>query len=213
MPGFVGGRTGGWADALEGRIKAGIRQANKRAIPNEARGFVIGKSYVCPDRFQASKPKTQGGLDPLRQFGNGRGWNVGAAVGSDGQGKTQRLTAETLQKHHERGVNIAFDDFGTGYASLSYLTRFPLSRIKIDRSFIQTMTTDPESASIVNALAGLGRGLGLTVAAEGIDGIEQETLLLGSGCNIGQATLFREPIDAGAALALFPERSDVLQVG
>jgi EAL domain-containing protein (putative c-di-GMP-specific phosphodiesterase class I) len=81
------------------------------------------------------------------------------------------------------GVRITLDNFGTGYSSLYHLRNF-------DRSFIQAMATDPESASIVNALAGLGRGLGLTVAAEGVDGIAQETLLLGSGCNVGQERCF-----------------------
>ena len=126
------------------------------------------------------------------------------------KGKAARFPATALRAS---GVCITLDNFGTGYSSLYHLRNFKLDKVKIDRSFIQTMTTDPESASIVNALAGLGRGLGLSVAAEGIDGIEQETLLLGSGCNVGQRTLFREPIDAQAALTLFPERSDVLQVG
>ena len=119
----------------------------------------------------------------------------------------------TLSALRASGVRITLDNFGTGYSSLYHLRNFKLDKVKIDRSFIQAMATDPESASIVKALAGLGRGLGLAVAAEGIDGIEQETLLLGSGCNVGLGTLFREPIDAQAALTLFPERSVELQVG
>ena len=67
------------------------------------------------------------------------------------------------------GIRITLDNFGTGYSSLYHLRNFKLDKIKIDRSFIQAMATDAESASIVNALVGLGRGLGLTVAADGID--------------------------------------------
>jgi diguanylate cyclase (GGDEF)-like protein len=119
----------------------------------------------------------------------------------------------TLGALRASGVRITLDNFGTGYSSLYHLRNFKLDKIKIDRSFIQAMTTDPGSASIVDALVGLGRGLGLTVAAEGIDGIEQATLLLGNGCNVGQGTLFREPVDAQAALMLFPNRADELQVG
>jgi hypothetical protein len=76
---------------------------------------------------------------------------------------------DTLSALRASGVRITLDNFGTGYSSLYHLRNFDLDKIKIDRSFIQAMATDPESASIVNALAGLGRGLGLTVAADGID--------------------------------------------
>jgi EAL domain-containing protein (putative c-di-GMP-specific phosphodiesterase class I) len=119
----------------------------------------------------------------------------------------------TLSALRASGVRITLDNFGTGYSSLYHLRNFDLDKIKIDRSFIQAMATDPESASIVNALAGLGRGLGLTVAADGIDQMEQETLLLESSCNVGQGTLFREPVDAQAVLTLFSDRCDEVQIG
>ncbi len=119
----------------------------------------------------------------------------------------------TLGALRAAGVRITLDNFGTGYSSLYHLRNFKLDKIKIDRSFVQSMATDPESASIVNALAGLGRGLGLTVAAEGIETVDQETQLLGNGGNVGQGTLLRTPVDAAAALALFPDPSGHRQVG
>jgi EAL domain-containing protein (putative c-di-GMP-specific phosphodiesterase class I) len=108
------------------------------------------------------------------------------------------------------GVRIALDNFGTGYSSLYHLRNFKLDKIKIDRSFIDAMRVEAESASIVNALVGLGHGLGLTIAAEGIEDREQERELLGTGCQQGQGGLLGQPVDAAATLDFFamtPDRS------
>jgi diguanylate cyclase (GGDEF)-like protein len=101
------------------------------------------------------------------------------------------------------GVQIALDNFGTGYSSLYHLRNVKLDKIKIDRSFIDTMATEPASAGIVNALVGLANGLGLTIAAEGVEASNQEGLLLRSGCEQGQGGLFSSPISATEALNLF----------
>jgi diguanylate cyclase (GGDEF)-like protein len=114
----------------------------------------------------------------------------------------------TLGALRGAGVRIALDNFGTGYSSLYHLRNFKLDKIKIDRSFIEAMRSEPESALIVNALVGLGQGLGLTVAAEGIEDSEQARSLLGKGCQEGQGGRLNQPVRAAEALAFFePARS------
>jgi diguanylate cyclase (GGDEF)-like protein len=101
------------------------------------------------------------------------------------------------------GVRIALDNFGTGYSSLYHLRNLKIDKVKIDRSFIHAMAHERESAEIVDALVGLGHGLGLTIAAEGVDARDQELSLIGSGCEQGQGGLFSGPISAADAQGLF----------
>ena len=91
------------------------------------------------------------------------------------------------------GVQIALDDFGTGYSSLSYLQRFPIDKLKIDRSFVAPLGRSPESGVMIQAMVGLGRALGLTVVAEGVETEEQRVLLRLAGCNEMQGHLFARP--------------------
>lgn len=100
----------------------------------------------------------------------------------------------------DAGVGIALDDFGTGFASLSTLQRFPLTRLKIDRSFVMNIATDAQSAVIVENVAAIGKGLGLSVIAEGIESMDQERTLLAIGCGEGQGYMYGKPMDANAIM-------------
>ncbi len=110
---------------------------------------------------------------------------------------------EILGELRSVGVKIVLDNFGTGYSSLYHLRNFKLDKIKIDRGFIESMVSQQESAAIVSALVGLGSGLGLTVAAEGIDQTQQRASLLGSGCSQGQGHLFGTAVAADATALFF----------
>jgi len=103
---------------------------------------------------------------------------------------------EIFRRLRAIGVRILLDDFGTGYASLSYLKKFPLDGLKIDRSFVRELQADSDDAAIVGSIIGLGRQLGLTVLAEGIEDRATNDLLLRMGCNKGQGYYFGRPAPA-----------------
>jgi diguanylate cyclase (GGDEF)-like protein/PAS domain S-box-containing protein len=96
------------------------------------------------------------------------------------------------------GVGIAFDDYGTGFASLSLLKRYPVTRLKIDKDFVRDLCTDAEDAAIIQAIMYLGRRLGLGVIAEGIETEAQEEALRLYGCTEGQGYLYGRPLPAAA---------------
>lgn len=101
-----------------------------------------------------------------------------------------------LCKLHQAGVEIAMDDFGTGFASLTDLKKFPLDRLKIDRSFVSEMTFDDNDASIVRAVIQLGHSLGMEVTAEGVEGYAQLAMLKALGCDHAQGFFVGEPMQA-----------------
>jgi diguanylate cyclase (GGDEF)-like protein/PAS domain S-box-containing protein len=104
---------------------------------------------------------------------------------------------DTFQRIQNLGVRVVFDDFGTGYASLSYLKKFPLDGLKIDKSFVFDLLTDTDDAAIVNSTVGLSKQLGLSVIAEGIENRASADLLVTMGCEEGQGYFFGKPMPAG----------------
>ncbi|HTR17373.1 MAG TPA: EAL domain-containing protein [Acetobacteraceae bacterium] len=100
----------------------------------------------------------------------------------------------TLHELRGRGIRIALDDFGIGYSSLSYLRRFPLDKIKVDRSFVQGMADDPDSFAIVQSIADLAPKLGMCTIAEGIETIRDLEQVRRAGCEEGQGYLFGRPM-------------------
>jgi diguanylate cyclase (GGDEF)-like protein/PAS domain S-box-containing protein len=101
--------------------------------------------------------------------------------------------AKALHRLNEMGVRLALDDFGTGYSSLLYLMRLPVNEIKIDRSFVSALATDPDSGAIVRSAVGLGHNLGLRVVAEGLQDRAAEAVLVESGCDAAQGFLVGRP--------------------
>ena len=91
------------------------------------------------------------------------------------------------------GIGISLDDFGTGYSSLSYLLNYPFTKIKIDKSFILNLQREANSRAVIRAVIGLGRSLGVTVVAEGIEREMEREYLRSEGCTQGQGFLFGKP--------------------
>ena len=138
-----------------------------------------------------------------------------AATGAPADRLTLELTEsvfarnpdELVERMHELralGVHFALDDFGTGYSSLAYLARFPLAALKIDRSFVQDVYTDPNASSIVEAIIALARKLHLATIAEGVELDTQQAFLTTHGCDVMQGYLLGRPV----ALDEFERRYD-----
>jgi len=117
-------------------------------------------------------------------------------------GRGAEYVEQALRTLHAAGVRIALDDFGTGYASLSHLKQFPVDVIKIDRSFVQDLATSAEDTTILMSILSLGRGLGLTAVAEGIETAAQADFLRVHGCDVGQGYFFAEPGPRGVVAGL-----------
>ena len=121
-----------------------------------------------------------------------------AAIDDDG------TTVATLTRFREMGIGVALDDFGTGYSSLSYLRRFPIDRVKIDRSFVAEIGTQDDGTRLTAAMLAMAQSLDLTVVAEGIETEEHAHQLAALGCPYFQGYLFGKPMpehDVEALLA------------
>ncbi len=117
----------------------------------------------------------------------------------------QDQVLEMLESFRVMGISIAIDDFGTGYSSLSYLARFPINTLKIDRSFIGTVTTEFFRGELVKAILSIARCLGQEVVAEGVETLEQAAFLQAHGCQIAQGYFYSKPVPKAAFEATFLE--------
>jgi EAL domain-containing protein (putative c-di-GMP-specific phosphodiesterase class I) len=126
-----------------------------------------------------------------------------------------------LDEVQSRGIRLAIDDFGTGYSSMSLMKQFPIDTIKIDRSFVRDLPDDSEDKAIAQAIISMGKALGMTVVAEGVETTEQETFLRDHACDEMQGFLFSKPVTPeqivsllrppfGASPSLQPEPLDMV---
>ena len=118
-----------------------------------------------------------------------------------------RSTVATLRELAALGVQLAIDDFGTGYSSLSYLKHFPVSFLKIDRSFIDGLEEGSKDGAILEAVIGLAQALGMKAIAEGVESAEQLAQLREMGCEMGQGYYFTRPLPSEAASELLATHS------
>jgi EAL domain-containing protein (putative c-di-GMP-specific phosphodiesterase class I) len=111
--------------------------------------------------------------------------------------KRAESAASVLEALRTAGIQIAVDDFGTGFSSLSYLRKFPIDALKIDQSFVRQITMTPDDTTIVRAIISLGQSMKLRVIAEGVETLEELTFLQTHHCNEGQGYYFSRPVPPG----------------
>jgi PAS domain S-box-containing protein len=118
-------------------------------------------------------------------------------------------TIKVVNELKKLGLRFSIDDFGTGYSSLSYLRRFPMDTLKIDRSFVSNLKSNPENREIIRTIIGLARNLGMDVVAEGTETEEEISYLKTLDCDFAQGYFFSKPVDIVAARALLRENLSV----
>ncbi|MEO8059904.1 MAG: GGDEF domain-containing phosphodiesterase, partial [Burkholderiales bacterium] len=179
-----------------------LRQAVKQAAAWQASGMPTVVS-VNVSALQFQQPGFVDGVaSVLREAGLASEWLelelTESILLQDAQDAMLRLQALA-----QLGVKLAIDDFGTGYSSLAYLKRFPIGRLKIDRSFISGLPKDESDAGIVRAIVSMGRALRLQIIAEGVETIAQRDFLQQAGCDLFQGFLFSPALDVLAYEARF----------
>lgn len=118
-----------------------------------------------------------------------------------------KWATKVMNEIHNLGVRISIDDFGTGYSSMSHLKNFPISKLKVDKSFIDDITSDSDNQAIVRATISMGQGMGLSVIAEGAETLEQVQVLHENGCPDIQGFFFSPPADAETVMGLLKEHN------
>ena len=120
------------------------------------------------------------------------------------EGSGQALA--TLQRMKELGITLALDDFGTGFSSLSYLHKYPFDILKIDQSFIQSLSEATQGRSLATAIIAMGKSLGMELVAEGVEHLDQANFLLARGCHKAQGFLYGHPMSPDAFRDFYRER-------
>lgn len=176
-----------------------LRQACRNAVqwPNDIRVSV----NVAATQFTASN--VVGAVESALEWSGLPAHRLELEVTETIMLKDDAATLSALQTLREMGVTIALDDFGTGFASLSYLRSFPFDKIKIDKCFVQDITTSKSCFAIVQAIVGMTRGLGMLTVAEGVETAEALNLVIAAGCDEVQGYYFSRPVPAADLAAAF----------
>ncbi|MBD8524687.1 EAL domain-containing protein [Pseudomarimonas arenosa] len=163
-----------WGDAAPAYLAVNLspRQLNKSSIDGDF-AAMIERSGARPERLQLEVTET--------------------ALMADVE-----ANLSVLRRLAALGMPIAVDDFGTGYSSLAQLTRMPVSVLKVDRAFVASLDQQPENRAVVHAIVSLGRALGLTLVAEGVETPAQLDEMLTQGCSLAQGYLFYRPMELDA---------------
>ena len=119
---------------------------------------------------------------------------------------------QTLNELKHLGIRLAVDDFGTGYSSLSYLQKLPINTLKIDNCFVRGVTTDPKNQVILKSAIDMGHNLGLCIIAEGVETIEEQSLLATYQCDFAQGYLIGKPMNAGRLQAYLEQRTALISL-
>ncbi|WP_246009109.1 putative bifunctional diguanylate cyclase/phosphodiesterase [Vreelandella nanhaiensis] len=173
-----------------------IEEACRQQVEWRAKGFhehridinVSGRQLVRPDALKSFEESLQRhGLGPR---------DIGIELTENVLIEAEETVLEDLRRFYHRGFRIAIDDFGTGYSSLSYLKHFPVTALKIDRSFIRDAPTQPKDRAIMEGAIFIGHRLGLEVVAEGVENAEQLSLLREMHCDLVQGFFFYRPMPA-----------------
>lgn len=173
-------------------FKAAVNQAKKWHEQNHH--YVLSLN-VSPAQFYADGVKVEDWVQIIK--------DAGLPCSAIVLEITERLLLEdnpivtsSLNQLRQAGIHIALDDFGTGFSSLTYLKRYPIDAIKIDQSFVRHLAPDSEDLALCEAMIVMAQKLGLSIIAEGIEGPQQEQLLLEAGCVLGQGYLYSRPVSA-----------------
>lgn len=157
-----------WHDGARVAVNVSAAQLGKGTI-GSAIGMALAESGLPPDRLEIEVTET-------------------ALLKDEGE------AVADLRQLREMGVRVALDDFGTGFSSLAHLRAFPFDKIKIDGSFVRDAVTRPDCAAVVRAVADLGKRLGVTTVAEGVETVEQLACITEEGCSEVQGYLFGRPV-------------------
>ena len=179
-------------------VAAQIRDWNDQGLE----GFRVAVN-LSARQFETNVPKMVRGI--LRESGISSD-SLGLEITEGIAMKNVDHNIQMLRELNDLGLNISIDDFGTGYSSLAYLKRFPLTTLKIDRSFIVDITNNCDDCAITKAIIAMGQNLRLKVLAEGVETDEQVRLLRESGCNYIQGYYYSKPLPVQDVLPYLKDR-------